>query len=172
MGNLVIILAQRSHQPKLVGGDSALNMKDANPPITVLRVVNHLPDRRLQAVVAAISVQARVIGEALGVPAEIELIVGLIPIAERDDQFRLVVALEAGAGHDIEDPVRAVSVLRIVAAALNFEIIDVLGVNLRAQIGGDIGVGYGHAVNQPVRPDGLRACAACRGSHMPPARSR
>ncbi len=112
--------------------------------------MNHLPDGRLQTVVAAISVHTHVIGEALGVPPEIELIVGLVPIAERGDQFRLIVALEAGSGHDIEDPISAVSVFRVVAAALHFEIIDVLGVDLRAKIGGDIGVGYRDAVDQPI----------------------
>src|SRR6202044_3600068 len=130
----------------LIGG-TLVEYEGRESPIAVVGIVNHLPDGRLQTVVAAISVYARVIRETLGVPSEIELIVGLVPIAETGDKLRLIVALEAGAGHDIEDSVRAVSVLRIVAAALNFEIVDVFGIDLRAQIGGDIGVGYGHAVN-------------------------
>ena len=73
-----------------------------------------------------------------------------MPIAERRDDLRLIVALEAGSWHDVEHSISAVSIFRIVTAALDFEIIDVLGVDLRAQVGGDIGIGYGYAVNEPI----------------------
>ncbi len=82
--------------------------------------------------------------------AEVELIVCLIPIPEAGDEFRLVVSLETASRHDVEDSIGAVSIVGVVAATLNFEIINVLGVNYGAQIGGDIRVGHGYAVNQPV----------------------
>src|ERR1700683_4938926 len=82
--------------------------------------------------------------------AEVKLIICLIPISETGDKLRLIVPLETTSRHDVEDSIRAVTVVGVVAAALNLEIIDVLGVNHRAQIGGDIRVGHGYAVNQPV----------------------
>ena len=125
-------------------------MNDANPPISVLRVVKHLPDRGLQPVVAAISVHAGVISKALGVSSATDLVVGLIEISEAGDQIAFLVAFKAGSRHDVEDSVGAVAVIGVVAAALNFQIIDIFGIDLRAQIAGDVGVGDGHAVNQPV----------------------
>src|ERR1700735_304212 len=82
--------------------------------------------------------------------AEVDLIVCLIPIAEADDEFRLIVALETASGHDVEDSIGAVSIVGIVAASLDLKIINVLGVDYRAQIGGDVCVGHRYTVNEPV----------------------
>ena len=51
--------------------------------------------------------------------AEVELVVGLEEVAGGDDEFGLAVALEAGAGHDIEDAIGAVADIGGVAAALD-----------------------------------------------------
>ena len=82
--------------------------------------------------------------------AEVDLIVRLIPVSETGDKLRLIISLETASRHDVEDSVRAVSIVGVVAAALNLKIINVLGVNHGAQIGGDIRVGHGYAVNEPV----------------------
>src|SRR5271168_1065479 len=82
-------------------------------------------------------------------PAEIQLIVGLEPVAETGNQFTLIVPLEPAAGDDIEDSVRAVSVVRFIAASLHLQIVNVLRVNHRAQVRGNVRVGDGDAVNQP-----------------------
>ena len=82
--------------------------------------------------------------------AEIELIVGLIPIAKARHQLRFVVAFEAGSGNHVENSVGAVAVIRIIAAALHFEIVDVLGIDLRPEIARDIRIRDRHAVDQPT----------------------
>src|ERR1700733_12894938 len=82
--------------------------------------------------------------------AEIELIVRLIPIAKAGDEFGFVVPLETTSRHDVENSIGAVSIVGVVAASLNLEIINVLGVDHRAQIGSDVCVGHRYTVNQPV----------------------
>src|SRR5579872_324730 len=82
--------------------------------------------------------------------AEIELVVGLVKIAEAGDQLSFIVALKASAGHDVEDTISAVPELSAVTSPINLHVVDVLGVELRAQIGSDVGVGHGHTVDQPA----------------------
>ena len=73
-----------------------------------------------------------------------------------EKQLAFAVALESVAGKDVEDAVGAVADVGGVAAALGFERVDVLGVDLRADVGGDLGVGDGDAVDEPT---GLVAAA-------------
>ncbi len=87
-----------------------------------------------EAVVAAVAVEAGVVGELFGVVAEVELVVGLEEVACGEDEFGLAVALEAGAGDDVEDAVGAVADVGGVAAALDFEVVDVLGVDLCGEV--------------------------------------
>ena len=109
-----------------------------------------LCDGRGETVVAAVAVEAGVVGELLGVVAEVELVVGLEEVAGGEDELGLAVALEAGAGDDVEDAVGAVADVGGVAAALDFEVVDVLGVDLRAEVAGDVGVGDLDAVDEPA----------------------
>src|ERR1700722_5506838 len=80
-----------------------------------------------------------------------QVIVRLPETTAARDQFAFIVAFQAGAGHDIEYTVGAIPLVRLVAAALHFEIIDVLWVDGRPQITGDIGVRDLHAVDRPRR---------------------
>src|SRR3984893_11640744 len=61
-----------------------------------------------------------------------------------------MVALEAGAGNDVEDAVGAVAYVGGVAAALDFDVVDVLGVDLSGEVRGDVGVGDLDAVDEPA----------------------
>src|SRR5208337_1645580 len=79
-----------------------------------------------------------------------ELVVRLIEIPKAEDEITFLVTFKASARRDIEHSVRAVPIGGIVAPLENFQIIDVLGINLRSQIAGDVGVGDGDAVNQPL----------------------
>ena len=79
-----------------------------------------------------------------------DLVIRLVKTSNRGDEIAFVIALKASAWHDVEDSVGAVSVVCVVAAALNFEVIDVLGIDLRPQIVRDIRVGDRDAVDQPV----------------------
>ena len=118
--------------------------------------MNDLRDRRLQAEIAAIAVHAGVVGETLGMAAEIDRVIGLIKTSGAEHEFGLAIAFEAGARHHVEDAVGAIALLGAVAAATDFEIVNVLGIDLRADVGGDVGVGHGHAVDEPA---GLVAAA-------------
>ena len=93
-------------------------MKDPKPPMTVDGVVHNLGHRRLQAEVAAVAVDARVVGEAFGVAAEAKCVIGLVEVACAQDELSLVVALEAGARDHIEHAVGAVAELGAIAAAI------------------------------------------------------
>src|ERR1700737_4396891 len=64
--------------------------------------------------------------------------------------MRLVVALESAARYDVKNPVGALAVLRGEAAALDFEVVDVPRIELRADIAGDIRIRNRHAVDEPI----------------------
>ena len=59
----------------------------------------NLGNGRLQAEIAAVAVDAGVVGEAFGVAAKAEGVIGLVEVAGAEDEFGFVVALEAGAGN-------------------------------------------------------------------------
>src|SRR5712672_1193593 len=88
--------------------------------------------------------------------AKAERVVGLVEISGAEHEFCLTVALEAGARSDVKNTIGAVAELRAVASTIDFEIINVLGIELRAEVGGNIGVGDGHAIEEPT---GLVAAA-------------
>ncbi len=77
-------------------------------------------------------------------------------VAAGEQELAFAVALEAVARKDVEDAVGAVANIGGVAAALGFECVNVLGIDLRADVGGDLGVGNRDAVDQPT---GLVAAA-------------
>ena len=112
--------------------------------------MNHLRDRRLNAEIATIRIHAGVISEALGVAAKIDLIVGLIEVARTQDQLGFIVSFKTGARSNIEYTVGTIPVGGAVASALDFEVVDILGIELRAEVRGDIGVGNRNAIDQPT----------------------
>src|ERR1700688_5033199 len=63
-GDLVVIPSQRGHQSKLIGG-TGVEYEGRESSVAVDCVVNHLPDRGLQTVVAAICVETPVVCEAV-----------------------------------------------------------------------------------------------------------
>ena len=67
-----------------------------------------------------------------GVASEIELVVGLVEVAEAGDQLSLIIALEAGAGNDVEDSVGAVAEFGAIAAALDFHVVHIFGIELHS----------------------------------------
>ena len=148
VGDLVIVAAEGGDEAELVGGidvvDEVSEAADA-----VDGIVHDLGNGRLQSEIAAVAVDAGVIGEAAGVAAEAELIVGLVEVAAGEDEFGFVVALEAGAGNDVEDAIGAVAELGAVAAAIDFDVVEVLGIELGAEVLRDGGVDDGNAVEQP-----------------------
>ena len=149
VGDLEEVVAQLGDKAELVLRRAVVDER-GEAAVAVGGIVKDLADGRGEAVVAAVAVEAGVVGELLGVVAEVELVVGLEEVAGGEDELGLAVALEAGARHDVEDAVGAVADVGGVAAALDFEVVDVLGVDLRAEVGGDVGVGDFDAVDQPA----------------------
>ena len=119
------------------------------PPRPQTRSCKNVGTGRFKPVVAAIAVYAAVIGELLGVASEIHLIVGLVERAEGGDQLAFLIALEASSRDGIEDAIGAVAIGGGIAAALRLQVIDILGIDLRADVAGDVGVGNRNAVDSP-----------------------
>src|SRR5260370_36477624 len=74
---------------------------------------------------------------------------GLIKIAEAGYEFGLTVALESCPRRNIENAVSTIAVIGGITPAKDLEIIDVLWINVRADIAGDTGIGNRNAVNLP-----------------------
>src|SRR5260370_130745 len=96
------------------------------------------PSQIWRATVITDAIDAGKIGELLGVVAEVDLVIGLVKRAESREQLALVVALEARSWHDVEQAIGAVAVGGGITAALGFEVVDILRVDLRPDIAGDI----------------------------------
>src|ERR1700686_283101 len=111
--------------------------------------MHNLRDRRLKAEIATVAVDADVIGEALRMTPKAERVIGLIKIARAEDEFGLIVAFETGAGYHVEHTVGSIAKLGPVAAAIHFHVINIFGIKLRADIGSDVRVGPGHAIDEP-----------------------
>ena len=83
--------------------------------------------------------------------ADAHIVVGLPEIAAARDQLALIVAFEAGARHDVEHAIGTISQICGVAAPLDLEIIDVLGIDLWSQVARDVGVWNLDPVHGPSR---------------------
>src|ERR1700722_17363351 len=148
--NLVVVLTQRCNEAQLIRGIDVKNQR-SEAAVAIGCVVYDLRHRSLNSQIAAIAVDAGVIGEPFGVAAEAEGIVGLIEISGAQYNLCFIVPLESGARHDVEDSIGAISKIRAVAAAAHLEIVDVLGIKLRSKVRRDVGVGNRHAIDQPTR---------------------
>ncbi len=112
--------------------------------------MNDFGNRGFQAEIGAIGVDAGIVRKTLRMAAEADLIVRLIEIPGADDEFGLIIALESGSRRDIKNAVGAITIIGGVTAALGFDVIDVLGIDLRTDIASDVRVGDGNAVDEPA----------------------
>src|SRR4051812_6642467 len=85
-GNLVEVAAELSGESKLVAIPGVVGQR-GECAVACNLIVQVLERRRLQAVIAAIAIQAGVIREPFGVVAEAQLIVGLVIAAVAGDEF-------------------------------------------------------------------------------------
>src|SRR4029077_1317403 len=113
--------------------------------------MNDLRYGRLDPKIAAVRVHTGVVREALAVAAEAELVVSLIETSGAEHQFGFTVAFKSRARHNVEYSVSAVTQLCPVTSSADFQIIDVLGIELRSDIRRDIRVRNRHATHQPAR---------------------
>ena len=112
--------------------------------------MHHGRTRRHQAQVRTVRVSARVVGEPLGMAAEADLVVGGVKAAVTCHQFAFGVALEARARNHIEHTISAVSVFGGITAAFGLDVVDVLGVKLRADVTRNIRVRHRDAIDEPA----------------------
>src|SRR5262249_7012675 len=108
-----------------------------------------LPFGRHESDVGASAADAGVPGEALGVIAEAELTVGGMVAAVGGNEVGFPVAFETGAGNYVEGSVSPVAIFGGLPATLNFDSVNILGVELRANICRDVGVGNWNAIQEP-----------------------
>src|SRR5712664_374651 len=146
--NLKIVGSSRPDEAKLICLRRVENQRSEAANAVVV-VVPLLRLRRHQAHIGAISADAGVIGEAIRVIADADLVVGGMETAIGGGELHFTVAFETRARNDVEDTVSPVAVLRRITPALDLHDINVFGVELRADVGSDVGVWNGHAVDQP-----------------------
>src|SRR5262249_30978270 len=115
-----------------------------------LLIVDDVIDRCLETELGVVAIQAGVIGKLLAVAAKADLIVGCVKAAIVQKQLAAVVALKSGARNYVKDTIGTITEFSRVTAATDLEIINIFRVKLWAHVAGDIGVGYGHAVNHPA----------------------
>src|SRR5664280_3451239 len=111
--------------------------------------MQNIRPRRFQAVVAPVAIDAREISELFRVASKVQLIVGLTERTVSRHHFRLIVPLKAGSGNDVEHAVRAIAIRGGIPSALGFEVVDVLRIDLGADVARDVGVRNGNAVDRP-----------------------
>ena len=112
-------------------------------------IVKILGAGSFQAEVRAISREASVPGKTVAVISKTDLGIGGVVAAVTEHQLALSIALKSGARDHVENSVGTVAVFGVVAATLDFQIVNVFRVELGANVGSDAGVGHGHAVQQP-----------------------
>jgi hypothetical protein len=150
IGNLVRVVARRSHRAQLVRGIDVENER-AESTVAVGGIVLHLRDGRFDAEIAAVAVDAGVEGEELGVAAQAELVISLVEIPGAQNQFGFPVVLESGARDYVEDAVGAIAEFRAGAAAAHFKITDVFGIELRPRFEAMLVLGTGTpSTSQPL----------------------
>lgn len=103
-----------------------------------------------KSVTTSVTIGAEVPGEAFGVIAKTDLIVGLSVTASAEDEFAAAIALKAVAWDDIEHSVGTVTEVGLIAAALDIKIVDVERVDGGAYVAGDVGVGDLDTVDKPA----------------------
>src|SRR6266853_6644225 len=144
--NLVVVPAQRSHEPELVRRIDVEN-QGAEAPVPILGIVDYLRNRWLQTQIASIPVHTGVVCKTLGVTPKAHLRIGLVKASPAENYFRFIVAFETGAGDEVEHAIGPVSKLCAITSTIYFHVVEVFGVELRAEIGCNIGVRHRHTID-------------------------
>src|SRR6267154_875336 len=146
--DLEIVTTRGTRKANLVLWSCVENKRRKNAE-TVVVVVKFPWFERHQPDIGTRAADAGIPRETLGVIAETELAVSGMTAAVRCDKLCLTVALEAGFGNDVECAVCAIAVFGGLAATLNFDHVDVLWIELRADVRGNVGVGNGDSIDKP-----------------------
>src|SRR5215831_10102945 len=80
---------------------------------------------------------------------EAELVVSRVQAAVAGHQFTLPRPFESSPCSHVEHAVGAVTIFGRIAASLLLDVVHILGIKLRSDVAGDIGVGNSNAVDRP-----------------------
>src|SRR5262249_20143719 len=144
--DLIVVSPRRTDEAQLIVHRGVKNERRKHPAAgpQVMQVVTGGSG---QSMVRAIAIRAHVVRGLVGVVAKTDLVVRAVVAAVTGDEFRLMGTFETGARSHVEDTIGAVAVFRRVASPLDLHVVYVLGVELRADVAGNVGVEHGHAVN-------------------------
>src|SRR5260221_6165144 len=146
--HLVKVFAQRRYEAKLIF-PAGIENHGSKSPEPVALIVQHLQDRRLQTVITSVGINTRIVSKTLGVTAEVQMFIRLIEVSVGDQQLAFAFSIKPAARHHIEYSISSIPVLGTVSAALNFQIVYVLGIELRPNRIGNVGVRDWNPINQP-----------------------
>src|ERR1017187_9965796 len=91
--------------------------------------------RRLKSPIGVVAAEAEVVRELRGVVAKAQQVVRLVIISVAGDEFCLPVAFKSRVWSDVKDPIDAIAIFGSVAARLGLQIGNVLGIELRSDVG-------------------------------------
>ena len=149
IGYLKEIATQLGQKPELVNG-ILVKYERAKAAIAVLGVVNGLLDGWGQPVVASISVQTGIVGSALRMIPEGDLLVSFEGASDRCHNLAFAVSFEATLRVHIEDAISTVAEVRVVASSIYLKVLNVTGIDLRTKVGSDVGIRDLDAVQKPA----------------------
>ena len=118
-------------------------------PAAVCLIMQVDAGRRFKSPIGVVTAEAEIIRELLGVVAKAQQVVRLVIVSVAGDEFCLPVAFKSRVWSDVKDAVHAITILGSIAARLGLQIRNVLGIELRPDVGSDVGVGDRNAVNRP-----------------------
>ncbi len=111
--------------------------------------MKHLGGGSSQTQIGPITIRADVISKPVAVVPEAQLIIGAVEAPCVDGQIGFAIAFEPAAGHHVQYPLRAVAGVGGQAPTLHLEGFDVTGMELRANVARNVGIGHRHAIHEP-----------------------
>src|ERR1051325_1985574 len=111
--------------------------------------MNNVCAGSFQSKIGTIAGEASVISKTFGVITKVAVVVGVVVAAVSENYFALAVPFKTGTGDYVEHSVGAIAVICGVSAALHFEIVNVLRIELRSNVRGNAGIWHWHSIDQP-----------------------
>src|SRR4051812_33766116 len=80
---------------------------------------------------------------------ETDLVVSVVITSVSKYDFALAVSLKSRTSHYVEYAISTITIVCGVSSALHFQIINIFGIELRANVRSNAGVGDRYSINQP-----------------------
>src|SRR5262249_2115185 len=131
--NLIVIAAQAGDKTQLVGRSLVKDERRESAQSGSL-IVDNLRYRRFEAEISSVAGETSVVRKALPMISKADLVIRVVVATIAGDEFRLMVALKPGPCHHVKNTIRPVAILGIESAALHFDVVDILRIELWANI--------------------------------------